>query len=238
MERESRPFWYNGNDYVRLVDVSHHNNVGEVENDIDLYDVSGLIIRATYGTDGRDKKFKDFVELARKLHIPYGIYYYSYAIEPMEVNEEIRNFFTTIAEENVWEDELFRLGVYFDYEDADGYKNDLVLDGERGIQIVNESLKQLWGACNFAGLYCSEWLMNSLFESAFNEANDNSGIFNGKIYTWIAKWGLHASLLDKTLKEIPAYNYTIWQYSDTPLDVNLMPLDIFKKLKREGGRFA
>ncbi|MDE5978312.1 MAG: hypothetical protein K2G70_07630 [Turicibacter sp.] len=236
MERSPLPFHAHGHDSVRIVDVSHHNDVPLLNNMYDSRLIDGVIIRASFGANSRDKKTAEWVEWCKQKKLPFGFYHYSYATEVMEVHEEVQNFALVVRE--YLNNDLFRLGVYMDWEDADGYKlkNGLNVYSSKAFEIINEWLKQLDVIYNFAGLYMSKYLWEE-FDDTFNEAYNHDDIYKGKIFKWIAQWGIHKSLVDKESNEIPEKEYFLWQYSNSPCDVNVMDLECFKKIKRKGQYF-
>lgn len=92
------------------VDISEHN-----AKDLDLTQWDFVIIRSSWGTN-TDKLFRYFVEVCEKNKIPFGVYHYSYAIDKESSDAETQYFLDTIKGLNP------PLGVWFDMEDADGYK--------------------------------------------------------------------------------------------------------------------
>lgn len=80
-----------GNMSVVIADVSHHNNVNYFSNDID-----GVIIRASYGENGVDKKLEQYVKKAELANVPYGFYHFSYAVSQSGAERNAMHFLNTI----------------------------------------------------------------------------------------------------------------------------------------------
>lgn len=77
---------------IVIADVSHHNNV----NYFNKMDIDGVIIRATYGETGKDKKLEEHVKKAELAGIPYGFYHFSYATTTESARKNVDNFLKAI----------------------------------------------------------------------------------------------------------------------------------------------
>ena len=69
---------YLGTNNVKIIDVSHHQgkiNWEDIKNSAEIY---GVIIRAGYWNT-LDREFSNNINEVKRLNIPYGIYFYSYA---------------------------------------------------------------------------------------------------------------------------------------------------------------
>lgn len=102
---------------ARGVDVSIHND------DIDWLalknaGISFAICRTGYGKGGFDESFQRNVEGALAVGMKCGAYHYSYALTPADAIAEADFCKRIIEEAGV----LLELPVWFDMEDADGYK--------------------------------------------------------------------------------------------------------------------
>ena len=96
----------------RGIDISHHNTITTLKG----YDF--VIIRAGYGSKGTDRKFKDHVKMAIDENIPFGLYWFLYAIT---VDEAIQNASRCIEVCSEYKDKM-SLPLYSDYE-YDSEKN-------------------------------------------------------------------------------------------------------------------
>lgn len=81
---------------IIIADVSHHNTV----NYFDAYYIDGVIIRASYGENGKDKKLDEHVKKAELAGIPYGFYHFSYATTEDSARKNADNFIKSIARYN------------------------------------------------------------------------------------------------------------------------------------------
>lgn len=156
----------------RGIDISAHNgdiNLSALKSQIDF-----VIIRVGYGVSGSiDKKFKRNADLCEKLGIPYGFYWYSYALNVNGAKSEADHFLKAIKPYNP------TYGVWFDMEDADGYK-------KRNGMPSNATLRDMcYAFCEktenagyYSGIYASlSWLNNQL-------AGDRLKRFT----KWVAQW--------------------------------------------------
>ena len=76
------------------------------------------IVRASYGRTGVDERFLENVEGAHAAGLLCGAYHYSYALDEQQAREEAAHCRKVIEDAGV----LLELPVFYDMEDADGYK--------------------------------------------------------------------------------------------------------------------
>lgn len=102
---------------MRGVDVSFHNGVVDW---LALKDagIEFAICRTGYGKTGFDETFQRNVDGAHKVGLKCGAYHYSCALSPADAVIEADFCKRIIHEAGV----LLELPVWFDMEDADGYK--------------------------------------------------------------------------------------------------------------------
>lgn len=96
----------------RVVDVSHHN--GDVDfKAIKAAGIYGVIIRAGYGKliSQTDKRFEENYEKAKAAGLKVGAYWYSYAYNTAEAEQEAMTFLDVIR------GKCFELPVYYDVEE-------------------------------------------------------------------------------------------------------------------------
>ena len=93
------------------IDISEHN--GDI--DLSKYDHDFVIIRAGFDIS-TDRWFEANCQKAERAGIPYGVYWYSYALTQKSALEEAQACVKTIQGKRI------QCGVWFDMEDADGYK--------------------------------------------------------------------------------------------------------------------
>lgn len=100
-----------------VIDVSGHDGIIDWDS-VDEH-IEGVIIRLGYGSDYTSQDDKQAVrnmDACERLGIPYGVYIYSYALDMQEVESEIAHTLRMLEGRNPVR------GVWFDMEDADGYK--------------------------------------------------------------------------------------------------------------------
>ncbi len=158
----------------RGIDISAH------QGDIDLATLKSqidfVIIRVGYGTQGTiDTKFKRNADLCVSLGIPFGFYWYSYALDVAGARREAEAFLNAI---DPYKDK-YSYGCWFDMEDADGYKS-------RNGMPSNQTLREICAMfCRiveesgyYVGVYASEsWFKNQLNGSELTPYDK-----------WVAQW--------------------------------------------------
>ena len=206
----------------RGIDISAHQgniDLGALKGQIDF-----VIIRVGYGTKGTiDNKFKRNADLCRSLGIPVGFYWYSYALDVEGAKKEAKAMLNAIAPYK----DIVKFGVWFDMEDADGYKK------KNGMP-SNQTLRQMCAAfCEaietsgyYAGIYASEsWFKNQLNGSEVKPYDK-----------WVAQWptsgGKQTGLSTSASKRSDVH---LWQFTSQGrfsgysgnLDTNYAYLDEF-----------
>ena len=162
----------NINNIKRGVDISSHQgniDLSALKDQIDF-----VIIRVGFGTNGAiDSKFERNVKLCQSLNIPYGFYWYSYALDVAGAEKEANSFLNAIAPYNP------EYGCWFDMEDADGYKKKNRMPSDMVLQnICYKFCEMVENAGYYAGIYAStSWFNNQL-------AGDKLARFD----KWVAKW--------------------------------------------------
>lgn len=179
------------------VDISSHNGevdfVKLVEEGIDF-----CLIRLGYGNNEEkqdDSQFERNISWCEKLNIKFGIYIYSYALDFEDLESEIRH--TERQLEKCKNMKNFRLGVWFDMEDADNYKkkNGIVDNNELLCDFCSDFCTSIEGQGYFTGIYANKyWLENKLNQERLD-----------RFAKWVAQWN-----------DSCTYNkqYAIWQNSN------------------------
>ncbi len=186
------------------VDLSEHN--GDV--DVSQYDFA--IIRCTWGcadsVDDKsqvDSKFDYWVSECEKHNVPYGVYCYDYALSDSDAVDEANYLLAQIKDKNI------QLGVWFDMEDADGYKKKKgVLTKDRCSGSVKRFCDVVKAKGYFVGVYCSSSWIGTYVETEYP--------------LWIANWGTN----DGTVQSDQSDKGVLHQYTSTPLDKNVMYKEI------------
>ena len=186
---------YNG------IDISsHQNNI--IWDDV-AREVNFVIIRAGYGNDELqqdDKKFLENVRYCEEHNIPYGIYIYSYALNEQEAMSEASHALRLLKNTG----KNFLLGVWFDMEDADGYKSRHGMPSNQTLVNICNTFGTIVETAGYkVGIYASlSWLNNQL----------NSPILN-KYDKWVAHWNGPVTY-DSARNTSTSYggNYSMWQF--------------------------
>lgn len=176
------------------IDVSENNSCipwDEVAAEVDF-----VIIRLGYGNCHLDEDFWDNYEQAKAHGLSVGVYYYSYALDVADARNEAEFLVETLREGGITDADL-PMGVWFDMEDADGYKreND-VWDGD----LFSEMCAEFVNICKANGYTCGVYASLSWFEDFL----DIESYCGKDIPIWCAQWD----------SECDMENATIWQYTD------------------------
>ncbi|WP_234407852.1 GH25 family lysozyme [Anaerosinus massiliensis] len=103
---------------MRGIDVSENN--GEVDwKAVADAGIEFAIIRSSYGLNSEDSMFIQNVAGAHAAGLKVGAYHYSYALSVEDAIQEAKNCREIIDRSGA----LLELPVFFDMEDADGYKD-------------------------------------------------------------------------------------------------------------------
>lgn len=178
------------------VDVSEHNT------DINVSKYDFIIIRACYG-ENTDKKFENFVKACESANTPYGVYVYDYALNDDEAKNEAEYVLNLIKDKNI------QMGVWFDMEDADGYKKKKgVLTKERCTNSCKIFCDILKSKGYYTGVYTSTSWIGTYVDTDYP--------------LWIANWGTN----DGNIQSDQSSVGVIHQYTSNPLDKNVIYHDI------------
>ena len=186
------------------IDISKHN--GNIN--LEPYKGQFVIIRVGYGHFHLDEKFERNVNECKRLGIPFGVYHYSYALNEADAEAEARGVLNAIAK---YKNDI-TVGVWFDMEDADGYKK------KHGFKFSNSTIapicfkfcKMIEDAGYYSGIYTSSsWL-------------DYVKGLNDRFDKWVANWGKN----DGSQHTNTSQYGTLQQYTSKPLDKNVMYADL------------
>ena len=105
---------------IKGIDVSENNGFipQETWDRLATAGIKFVYVRCSYGQHGVDEMFRHNVECAHKAGIKVGAYHYSYALNREEAIKEALHCRKVIDDAGV----LLELPVFYDMEDADGYK--------------------------------------------------------------------------------------------------------------------
>ena len=195
------------------IDISEHN--GQI--DLKRQKVDFVMIRAGW-SDQKDYLFDRNVKECQKLGIPFGVYWYSYALTPDAVKEEAVKCLNVISGLDI------KVGVWFDMEDADHWKKNNGWDMSKHniSNICNTFCSMIEAHGYYAGIYASySWLTGS-----------GQVIDCPKYDKWVAHYGLNN---DGERHGDYSNLGSIHQYTSRPLDKDYMYGDIsryeVKKMK-------
>lgn len=172
----------------RIIDVSDNN--GQLDWDTIKSSIDGVIIRIGYGSDieSQDDKqaIRNMTECER-LGIPYGVYIYSYCLNMEEVRSEAAHILRMIQGFNPV------LGVWFDMEDADGYKRNHGLVPEQNGELLTDFCVEFMQIVKDAGYKTGVYANYSYFINVLNDGKLMS--FEG-FDRWLAHWGIDEPSMD------------------------------------------
>ena len=109
---------------LKGIDVSENN--GYVDwNAVKAAGMDFAIIRLGFGNRHLDTNFYENVNEALAVGLKIGIYYYSYALDEPAARSEARYMLSVLQDAGLTKDKI-EMGLWFDMEDADGYKSEMV----------------------------------------------------------------------------------------------------------------
>lgn len=192
----------------------HGIDVSEHQGDFDFtpYKNGFVIIRGGYGIRNADKWAERNIAKCDALGIPWGIYWYSYALNVQTAKLEADRCLRFLNGRKP------RLGVWFDMEDADGYK---VKNGFPTDETITAMCKTFCAAMkeagNKTGVYANlDWFENRIGDTGYDR--------------WIAAWGVNDGVNYPDLSG----QCVMQQYRGSPLDLDVMyvPLSYFDGMER------
>ncbi len=173
------------------IDVSEHNktiNWEKVKKQVDF-----AIIRCGYGVDDAaqdDKMFYRNVAECEKYGIPYGVYIYSYATDLDKAKSEVNHVIRLLRGSKP------TYGIWFDMEDADGYKSRYNVSDQMCRDITYTFCSIMKSRGYNVGIYANlNWLNGKLNDSRLDQ-----------FPKWVAQWSNKCD-----------YNkpYVMWQYTSS-----------------------
>ena len=172
------------------IDVSYHQGTidwGKVKK----AGIEFAIIRAGYA-NSIDIKFTEYARRCTALDIPFGVYWFSYALNEEMARKEARTCLGVIAP---WK---ISYPVCFDFEYASldyAKKNDVNISGKQMVNIAKAFLQEIENA----GYYAMNYTNPDFLARGYHELVD-------RYDTWLSRW---------TNSNTPGYQCGIWQYSST-----------------------
>ncbi len=169
---------------MKGIDVSENNGSVDWQAVADA-GIEFVMIRSSYGLHSKDEMFTEHYNGAKAAGLKVGAYHYSYALTPDDAIEEAKNCSEAIDGFDL------DLPVFFDMEDADGYKakHEFDFSGENVTAICKQFINNLGVDC---GIYASyDWLTEKINWRSLGCA------------VWNAEWG--------NVDDIKGY---MWQFTD------------------------
>ncbi len=183
-------------------------DISQWQGDINLapYQNGFVIVRGGFWTSV-DPWAERNIQKCEELSIPWGLYWYSYALNEEQAVEEAKACLKFLAGRKP------RLGVWFDMEDADGYK---AKNGFPSDETITAMCKAFCAAMaetgNKTGVYASlSWFDTHIGETGYDR--------------WIAAWGANDGVNYPDLSG----QCVMQQYRGSPLDLDVLyvPLSYF-----------
>ena len=184
------------------IDISSLNgdiNLTMLKDEIDF-----VIIRCGYGNDSEnqdDSRYPANVAQCEALGIPYGVYFYSYALNLQEADSEAAHCLRLLKGRTP------SYGVWFDMEDGDGYKAGKGFPSSGTLVAICERfMSKIEEAGYYTGLYASlSWLNGYLNDRRLDRFDK-----------WVAQWA-----------SVNTYTgaYGMWQFTDRKYLKGQGPLD-------------
>lgn len=174
------------------IDVSENNGYIDWES-VKNAGYEFAIIRLGWGHSHLDESFYDNINGAIDAGLKVGVYYYSYALSDDAAREEAE-FCANLLEDCGLTNDMLEMGVWFDMEDADGYKDrNGFTDRQELTDCVNVFVNHMAEKGYRCGLYSNyDWLTNVLYMEQVD------------CDVWCAQYNYQC--------DYP--NAAIWQYSD------------------------
>ncbi|WP_329758879.1 GH25 family lysozyme [Allisonella histaminiformans] len=178
---------------IKGIDVSHNNEKVDWKS-VKRAGFTFAMIRVGYGKGNIDREFYNNVNGALSHGLKIGIYHYSYALSTADAKKEASFIVSTLKQCGLTPKKL--IGVYYDMEDADGYKSKHGMPSKQVItNICSVVINALWKAGYTAGIYANnDWLDNHIDMSQL-----------GGCALWLAQPGATK----------PRRKCNIWQYTFT-----------------------
>ena len=191
------------------IDVSKHN--GAVNWTSAATAIDFAIIRAGYGKTYVDPWFERHLAGAQAAGLRVGVYHYSYALTVEDARAEARHLLDVINGRK------FDMPLWFDMEDADGYK------AKHGFTFSRANISAITQAfidtIRAAGYQCGVYASKSWFEDYISVDADA---------IWLAQWASKPTYTGK---------FDVWQNSDSgtvpgvtgKVDTNVLYTEFWKK---------
>lgn len=157
---------------MKGIDVSESNGTVDWQAVKDA-GIEFVMVRCSYGLNSQDSNFAENVAGAHAVGLKVGAYHYSYALSVDDAIQEAANCRETIASAGV----ALELPVFYDMEDADGYK------ASHGMP-TNETITEMCKAfLDNLGLNCGVYASYSWLSSVIDWQSLGCSIWNAQYNT-------------------------------------------------------
>lgn len=174
---------------IKGIDVSDHQGVIDWTK-VKSAGIEFAILRCGVGSDIKsqdDKQFERNYSECKRVGIPVGVYLYSYACNIEQAKSEAAHVLRLI------EGKVLEYGIWFDMEDADGYKAKRNVSYNTCVDICETFCSSIESKGYYVGIYANlDWLNNKINSNRLDRYDK-----------WVAQWASKCT-----------YNkeYGIWQY--------------------------
>ena len=171
------------------VDVSSHN--GKIDWKTLATEIEFAMLRIGYGKGNIDSKFSYNANECEKYKIPFGGYWFSYALNKEMARKEAEACCNIIKGFNI------SLPIAYDWEyDSDKYAQ------KQGVKLTKSDI------LNFADIFCKtiqdKGYATMIYSNSDYYINKGFSALTSKYPLWLADWSNHS----------PKYKCTMWQYTD------------------------
>lgn len=180
---------------IKGIDVSENNGYIDF-NAVKAAGYEFVIVRASYGRHGRDEMFLDNVTRAHDAGLLVGAYHYDYSTTADDALANTLNCKAAIEEAGV----LLELPVFYDMEDADGWKSRHGFDPGDATDFCRIF-------CDNIGLDHGIYASESWFDGYIDWERLGCAVWNA---SWMNGYNPEPTE-DNTVDGIKGY---MWQYSD------------------------
>jgi len=182
--------------YAVVIDVSSYNGFIQWDN-MKNY-IEGTIIRIGYGNDIQSQDDAAAIrnmDECERLGIPYGVYLYSYALDHYDAASETAHALRLLKGRSP------ELGVWFDMEDADGYKARNGLDVYSEGELLSDFCEMFVNAMRVSGYKTGVYANYNYFTNVLDLDRLKS---IPEMNIWLAHWGIDSPSLDCTMWQFGA----------------------------------
>lgn len=184
---------------MKGIDISEFNgiiNFDKLKDNVDF-----VMVRAGFGSRTKlnkpakeDKLFKKNVKELIKVGIPFGIYYYSYALTEQEAKDEISFILSLIREFK----DYITFPIAIDMEDSDSYKKNSGFPDNKTLCKICETACEIIGTSGYYPIIYAnlDWFTHYLKEESIEKYNK-----------WLAWWS------KDSIEKVDKKKYQMLQYS-------------------------